>query len=289
MLRLLLLPFLLILFSSCNDASKEDDPLFYQISEADSTRCMGEILSGILEDTLQIHQIMGCIPDPNRTYNGPLHVSQFNINSRAGIKIDHKIGSDMIAELTYEFFMHNRNLTWNETERYFMDKNYYGFNFPFYNQYSPNEILKRIKDAQRQFDELKKVNGIDASFIEQEASKVAEWKVLKRAMELLNTPTVPRISLEAHVRFGLLESVKKSKYALKQIAFAFYQMRNYECLKYFNETYLSLYERAQRKKRKIDLDKLDVLELIHPSAIVADYYQAKRLLQIASPPILPLE
>ena len=49
MIRLLFIPLFALILFSCDDASKEVDPLFYQISEADSVRCMEEILDGIDE------------------------------------------------------------------------------------------------------------------------------------------------------------------------------------------------------------------------------------------------
>jgi len=54
MIRLLFIPFLAILLFSCESDSEKVDPLFYQISEADSTRCMNEILVSIVDEANQM-------------------------------------------------------------------------------------------------------------------------------------------------------------------------------------------------------------------------------------------
>ena len=48
--QLLFIPFLALFIFSCEDSSEEVDPLFYQISVEDSTRCMNEILGELTED-----------------------------------------------------------------------------------------------------------------------------------------------------------------------------------------------------------------------------------------------
>ncbi|NVK63901.1 MAG: hypothetical protein HWE22_04910 [Flavobacteriales bacterium] len=44
-------------------------------------------------------------------------------------------------------------------------------------------------------------------------------------------------------------------------------LRNIECLRYFGETYLSLYDRFQRKKRSIDKEKRQAIEIVRPIVI----------------------
>lgn len=273
MLRLLLLPFVLIIFSSCNDASKEVDPLFYKISEADSTRCMDEILSGILEDTTRMHSIHSLIYRRGIPICEPVDKLGISINSSGRVMVthhnDHHIDSNNIVEKTFMFFMCNRELTTKELISCAMDVNCPGFDFPFYNSYNIKEILRIIKETQTQLDEMKTSKGLDQEWIESLTERLKEWKALKKALEIIDAPAIPQISNSAHVRFEYQKESTKSKEVLNQIAFAFYQIRNYECLKYFNETYVSLYDRAQRKKRKIDLDKLEVLKVLHPASIYA--------------------
>ena len=261
--------------SSC-DASKEVDPLFYQISEADSTRCMDEILDEILEDTTRIHSILGHIYGPGIPFCGLVDKLRISINSSGGVMINHHIDSNNIVEKTFMFFMFNRELTTKELMLCATDVNCPGFEFPFYNSYNIKEIFRRIKETQTQLDEMKTSKGLDQEWIESLTERLKEWKALKKALEIIDAPTIPQISNSAHVRFEYQRASPKSKEVLNQIAFAFYQMRNYECLRYFNETYLSLYDRAQRKQRKIDLDKLEVLKVLHPASIYVVHKNDKK-------------
>jgi hypothetical protein len=268
-----------IVISSC-DASKEVDPLFYQISEADSTRCMDEILDDIVEDTTRIHSILGHIYRPGIPFCGLVDKLGISINSSGEVMInhhiDHHIDSNNIVEKTFMFFMCNRELTSKELMSCATDVNCPGFEFPFYDSYNKKEILRILKESHIQLDEMKTAEGLDQEWVERRAERLKEWKALKNAIEIIDAPTIPQISNSAHVRFEYQRASPKSKEVLNQIAFAFYQMRNFECLKYFNETYLSLYDRAQRKKRKIDLDKLEVLKVLHPASIYAVHRNDKK-------------
>ena len=63
---------------------------------------------------------------------------------------------------------------------------------------------------------------------------------------------------------------------LNQIAHAFYHMRNYECLRYFGETYLSLFERTHRLDKKLDHKKLKALEVLHPAKFICREWKKRR-------------
>ncbi len=253
MLRSLLLPFLLAIFLSCSDSSKEVDPLFYQISEADSTRCMDEILSGILEDTSQVHRIKREIYFPDHIVCSPIRGFRIAMNSRGQVMISKKNDCDDVAEKTFDHFIGNRNLTESEKIACATDAHNPGFELPFYDSYSLNFINDMIKSAEAELSRIKMLDGVPPKIIEEHVAALDEWKARKKAIEIIGGTALTQKSPYEHVRFEYQRASSKSKEVLNQIAFAFYQMRNYECLRYFNETYLSLYDRAQRKQRKIDL------------------------------------
>lgn len=287
MYRLLFLPFFALLFFSCDDASDEVDPLFYQISEADSARCMGEILDGILEDTTEIERIKNHVYNPHVAYCGPIEVFRIMLNSHGDLMIGNESNSSDVFGKTYQFFMYNRSLTVSETNSSVTDPSSAGFHFPFYNRYYPKEILRNIEQAQNELDEIKDIDGADPLLIEYYASKVTEWEELKKVIEIMNAPSIPQIAFTSHVRFSIIQSTPKSDEVLIDIALAFYQMRNYECMRYFKESYLSLYDRAKRRKRTIDIEKLDVLKLLHPASIyTVDLNDKNAWLGVESVPVL---
>lgn len=269
MIRLLFIPFFALFFFSCESSSREVDPLFYQISEEDSIRCMKEILDGIIEDAAENQRRAKSLYKPNIAYCGVIDVFRIMLNSRGDLMIDSEFNSKNVTEKTYRYFMCNRNLTSKETIAACSNSSHPGFEFPFYNRYKSDEIERRIKDAKYELTEVKKQEP-DREWEEYYVLKVEEWEVRKRALEMINANSLPEISFSAHVLYEYQKSSDKSMEVLKQIALAFYQMRNYECLRYFKETYLNLYDRSQRMNKKNDLDKLEALELLHPASIYCD-------------------
>ena len=283
MIRLLFIPFLVLFLFSCEGDSKEVDPLFYQISVVDSTRCMNEILGEIREQAKEnqkrqdefdgVHMIC-CLMSRDHM--------QIRINSRGELRNNCFSDSVNVEEKVFKYFMFNRTLTSRETQMGSMDSNHPGYDFPFYNKFSLEEIQHRIKETQNDADEVKSVDGVDPVLVEYYASKVDEWKLKLRSLELIGGKTLDQISPQAIVSVEYEVASEKSEEVLNQVAFAFYQMRNYECIRYFNETYISLYDRASRRKRKRDLDKLDALVALHPASIL-DHDDSK------SPPPMELQ
>jgi hypothetical protein len=284
MIRLLFVPIIALVLFSCDDSPKEIDPLFYQMSEADSVRCMDEILEEILMVDQGKQKIEDELYNSCISYCGVIDVFRIMINSSGDLMIDSELNSEDVSEKTYQYFMHNRNLTSRETASFSMDPSYSGFEYPFYNRFSLDEVEQKIKEISEETEELRKVEGVDPLLIEYYVSKVNEWKVRKSTLKLIGSESLPEVSFTAHVRFGFQEKSDKYRKVLKEIAFAFYQMRNYECLRYFGETYLNLYDRAQREKRKIDNEMLAALEVLHPGSIYCDDWSKPRPFEQTSPP-----
>jgi hypothetical protein len=163
--------------------------------------------------------------------------------------------------------MFNRNLTAAETLTASVNPRYPGFDFPFYIRYSSEEIHQKIKETQNQLNDIKSVEGIDSLLVEYYASKVDEWKVKLIPIHLLGENEFSEIVSSGKVRVNYRNTEDRPEEVLIEVAMAFYQMRNFECVRYFKENYLSLYERAQRKQRKLDVEKLEALEMLHPISI----------------------
>lgn len=272
MIRLLFIPLFALVLISCEETSKEIDPLFYQISKVDSIRCMDEILDGIIEEA-RIEQefqdsIYRLFYNPHLIICGIREVFDVGLNSAGQLMVRHDIDSVELVEETYHYFMFNRQLSSEETAKFPMDPSYEGFDAPFYNRFSLKEIERRIEDELANIHEMKNTEGTDSALIEYSYSKVEEWRSRKMAMEVLGSKELVELSSQANLRFEYQEETEQSRFVLQQIAYAFYQMRNYECLLHFDETYLSLYERYRRLGRKLDQDKLAALIVIRPAKIV---------------------
>ncbi|MCJ8289487.1 MAG: hypothetical protein HRT58_07460 [Crocinitomicaceae bacterium] len=284
MIRLLFIPFIAMLMFSCESDSKKVDPLFYQISVADSTRCMNEIFGKIRSDAQEDQRRYDYFVKKAMWGCGlwSLGGIEIEIDDAGKVMIDN-LDSLNVTECIVGYFLFNRNLTEEETAVASMDPNHPGFNFPFYNNFGLEEIQRRIKKTQNQADDIMSVDGADSVLVEYYASKVDEWKLKLIAFELLDGKTFDQISPQARVRVYHQKVSKLSKKVLNEIVLAFYQVRNYECMRYFNETYLSLYDRAQNKTRKTDLEKLDVLEMLHPAKILDNYWETQPVLQTPLP------
>ncbi|MFK7785560.1 MAG: hypothetical protein AB8B56_10610 [Crocinitomicaceae bacterium] len=272
MMRLLFIPFFAFALFSCDDASKEVDPLFYQISKADSTRCMDEILDGLIDESRRKQDfqdsIMSMVYVPHYCDLVGRDIFRIDLNSNGQLMVNHDLDSLDLVEQTYQYFMFNRSLTSAETNQFAMDPKYEGFDKPFYNRFSLEEIERRIEEELAQANQVKGVKGADPTLVHYMFSKVEEWEKRKLALELIGTDELVELSPQAALHFEYHEETEQSQLILRQIAYDYYQMRNYECLLYFGETYLSLYERHQRLRRKLDQDKLAALLNMRPARII---------------------
>jgi len=267
MIRLLLFSLVSLPFFSCEDVYTKDDELFYQLSEADSARCMEEILDGILEESIEEEQKIRDVLYEDIPYCGPKEILYISVNSIGQVMIQDEGGSTDVSEKVYHYFMFNRFLTSDETDKAAMNVNHPGFEFPLYNHVEMYEIDREIGKAKKKWLDVKNTEGVDSTFVNYFYSKVEEWQTRKNALEIIGNSMLPEISASALVQLHSHgESVKFQK-VLKEIAIAFYHIRNSECMQYFGETYLSLYERAQRKKKELDFDKLRTLQVLSPGRI----------------------
>ena len=268
MIRLLFIPFFVLICCSCESDSKEENPLFYQMSEADSVRCMDEILGEIINTSIENQKLSAKFYNPNIITCGISDVFRVNVNSRGKVMVGFKVDSNNISEKVYDYFMFNRNLSSDETTAASIDTKYEGFDRPFYNRFGVEEVERKIEETQKQLEEIEDVEGADPVLVDYYASKVENWRRMLRSIELIGQNELSQVSPQAHVSFGFQKSSEKSEELFKQISLAFYYMRNYESMRYFTESYITLYDRSQRRKRQIDIEKLDVLELMYPSRII---------------------
>ena len=272
---------------SCESDSKEVDALFYQMSADDSAMCMNEILDGIQKEALewQIGREMAlseitwpiCFPPDN---------FRIMINSSGSIMLELKESRE-VTEKVFEFFIFNRNL--KNAEVASMDVNHAGFHFPFYHLSTYKEIERMISENKKQLQEMKSDTS-SHHWKQLLQEDVAHLELELKALKLLGVNSLPQLPRGTNVKLSYQKEGKLLEDVKNQIALAFYHLRNYECLRYFDETYLNLYERAQRKNRELDFDKLQTLEILHQATIIInnqDFRQKHGLVyKEAEPPVL---
>jgi hypothetical protein len=258
---LLFIPLLATIIFSCEESSKQVDPLFYQISVADSARCMNEILDGIRFEGKENQRFIDDLFIPGIPYCGTLDKFYIGINSSGRLMINMQLDSDDVIGKVFEYFIFNRNLTAKEVYKASVDQNHPGFNFPFYNKFNLKDIQRNKDSYQRDVEDLDKTDSDYLELLRRKELKVIDCNEMIRALELIDEKFFPQLGT-AHVVFDYPRQSEKSEEILNDVALAFYHLRNFECIRYFNETYLSLFDRAQRLNRKIDLEKLTVLEII---------------------------
>ncbi len=269
MLRLLFfLPLIFFLFS-CEAVYSEGDELFYQISEADSTRCMEEILDEIWEEGEDNLYRLYHIYESDVPYCGIKNVISVMINRSEQIMARCYILSNEteVSSVIYEYFMFNRNLTSSEMYQLSMNPNYEGFERLFYSTFSDREMERQLKSNREELHGLLTNNQSDTSaihrmrkYVADSERKLSAQKLIEERLRLYATP--------AHIRFSYSSEGEKWKTVKRKIELAYYQMRNYECMRYFGETYLHLYERSQRKGKDLDKQKLEALKTMHPAIII---------------------
>lgn len=268
MIRLLLIPFVSLLFASCEDVYTSNDELFYRISKADSSRCMDEILEGIWMEGKQNVRKIDYMFDSVIPYCGPREAVDVSLNGSGQVMVRERFVTtgNMVCSEVFRYFMFNRNLSSEESYKRSMDLSYPGFEFTFYSFYSEKEIEGMLESLKKEQQELI-VNPLrDTIELRRVKDRIIDFESRLCAQRLIGRP-LAFPSSGAHVRFSYPSSLKKSEVVKREIELAYYQMRNYECMRYFGETYLSLYDRFQRKNRSIDKEKLEAIEVLRPNVI----------------------
>lgn len=267
MIRLLFIPFLTLLCFSCEHVLDKDDSLFHQISSADSVRCTNEILDELRQESKSYEKLLDeymwetCV-DWDRLSLEVLDIKIDSVNQMSSSLPKEESG---IQETVLEFFYHFRNqpVEISKSYRYSSDlKNYLAYRF--FNQKS----LKALKSKREEtYQSDRSYENADPLLIEYYKSQVAEVESYLDLSNVLRADSIALFSEHARVQIDADGSPEKYQEIFEQVLLGYYQVRNYECLRYFGESYLSLYERSKRSKRKVDVEKLEALKIYRPVRI----------------------
>lgn len=258
------LTILSLFFVKCGNEVEEKSPLFYQISKADSLKYMKQILDEISNNENERQRLIdywyNSSPPPCDTKPS----LQIVLQKGHQPKMNFEFRTEGISSIIYEYYMYNRNLTEKKKYEFQMDVSYEGFDFPFYDHLQKEEIIKKKGWAIEELDAIKRAEGADSVLIEHYASIVKEWQLLEKALIVIGDEEIIQMWDGAHICLEFDEEFDERENVLNQIALGYYQIRNYECMRYFGETYLSLFERFKRTERAADFDKLNALNVLHP-------------------------
>lgn len=260
-----LIHFLALFLFSCESDSKKVDPLFYQMSTLDSTKYMGKLFERMRRDASKFEEerVLSLEEVPIVPCCG-CHTEILNIyqDSMGKIKNHHGIKKVNNSDVVVDFFMRNRN------ERYYLREDgmneVWDFNFPRYSLYSKEELEAKLNDQIQEYKEVKIVPNVDAKLLEYYES---EYHKTENWLEILRILKTGKLYLNSDVLFievNCPNSKNVTKEIIDEVLDGYYRIRNYECIRYFGETYLSLFHRTFSRKRKVDKDKLDALESFRP-------------------------
>lgn len=283
MIRIYLIAILASICLSCDNSAKRVDPLFYQMTEIDSVKYFQKLHELMIREAfnyqseeLAYRRESICWMPPSRGKGELLTI----INLEAGLDSIQNVGLPRsISESFVNIYLKNRNVNYLDLSD--SDKKTH---YPFYNASTPSDWKKNMEESKRELEEMKETPSADPALIEYFEQRFLSNQRGYRLIKILETDTIYTISPLFRIEIDCPDSPSEYDRILKSSVKGYYLIRNYECMRYFGETYLSLFERRYRLKRKIDRDKLEVLEFLHPIRII-DYKHTLRA--IAQPIQIP--
>lgn len=252
---------------SCESNSNEVDPLFYQMSSADSTKYSNQLHENLKQEVLDYQKEQMKIRSSGMCHMPPPYndgdILSIELTGKSEYLLEGKKSRKSLSSVVFDFFMKNRNLTTD----IFLISDTEVLKSPLYNVLTVNCLRLDVERKQQELEGVKNMKGADPVLIEYYASKVNFSKKRLELLKLFKTDSVAFINELTFIEIKRADSESEYNLALDEVIDGFFHLRNYECLRYFGESYVSLFGRAQTLKRKTDLDKLAGLKMLHPIQI----------------------
>ena len=265
--RIFLISHLAILFFSCEADSKEIDPLFYQMSSEDSLKYSKE-LHDVLKlemldyenEQLKISNSGMCNDVPPYRDCDILSIELTNIGTHI---VEGKRDTNSLSSVVFDFFIKNRN----RTDNFFLISDTEVLRFPLYNKLTINSLKSSFWDKKQQLTEIENNEFADPLLIEYCRGLLSVAKERYELLKIFKADSLAFIPEMSFIEIENRDSESAYNEALDEVIDGYSHLRNYECLRYFGESYLSLFARAQKRQRQMDLDKLAGLKLFRPIRI----------------------
>ncbi|PHR28406.1 MAG: hypothetical protein COA38_12150, partial [Fluviicola sp.] len=194
MIRLLFIPFLVILMFSCENDSKEVDHLFYQMSSADSAKYSNQLHQIMKQEALDYQEEQIKIRNssmcnmPSPYYDGD--ILSIELITESEYLIEGKKNRKLLSIAVFDFFMKNRNLTTNIS--LISDTDF--FKYPMYRVLTVNYLMSDIERKEQELADIKNMKGADSVLIDYYAAKVNSTKSRLDLLELFKTGTLAFVS-----------------------------------------------------------------------------------------------
>jgi biopolymer transport protein ExbD len=203
------------------------------------------------------------IPKPIKTDVPPPPVSERNVlaiksNNQNQILIrDEIVDMEMISDKVLKFFQANE-------KRNIVD------DFPFYSRVTASDIQGRIKDIEKQIEELEKV-GSPKEFVDVKHQELDAWLLKKNALALYKGTALPEIDFQANIRIEVASTTQYEVFSKihSEIEEALFELRDKEAKRIFGTSYAVLKRKNGLDASGLDeKDKLDLLDLLYPARII---------------------
>ncbi|MBL1278640.1 MAG: hypothetical protein COA33_000065 [Fluviicola sp.] len=250
--------FLGLLLIGCNSKESSnnlnDESAF--LSEADSIAVLNDLIEEMKEEnytnlTSFNFPNYGCMP---------MLIEKRDIFS---------IQQDLKGEIIINGLLDSKSIT-NEIVTYFSanrEKNDVANNYPMYSRISRKEIIHLTKEAIEEAKKVKNTPGALEDIIDFKERQVEEWMKKLRAIKVLQIDKLPEPSVQAHITIEYQDTLK-GEHLIDSVLVGFFLLRDYASKKYFNESYLTIFQRNRKNETLLDTERLKALSILYPLTIL---------------------
>jgi len=179
------------------------------------------------------------------------NILEITTDSTGNLWINSTLDNDGVFNSTILFYSVNR------------EKNV-DYNYPYFSRITKKEIKKNLFDAKEVLIEVQNVENIFVDIITFKEHVVNEWNKKWRAITVLRKNTLIEPSNIAYI--SLEQDTPYNPKINSSVYTAYYQLRNELCIKYFNESYFTIFKRNVLKPNLIDNERLTALTYLQPIA-----------------------
>ena len=184
---------------------------------------------------------------------------------------------DDLSHKIIRYYRMNVKLNGQQSRNNMANRQYKGFNFPFYSNRSKKELQKYLEQAQKDCLSTCQMKGVMPEVINIKFKALATWVEMYKISQL-SIGDLKEVHFQSQIQLRRKDEWPENMVVkvYKEINEAFNTLRNKESKKLFGESYQSI---ANRKSIFLnDINKLRLLETLFPKRIDDDPYEYPELL-----------
>jgi hypothetical protein len=254
----ILLPFsILLFFASCssNDNSVTAQRQRKLLAAADSMQIMTELIK-----ELKMEMYDGYMPITKdsslaaQLYCGFRPEIRIRINKTNQLIIGNDLAMDWskVSNLTVEFYSANL-----EKRNSFND-------FPYYSVRSKKKIFQEITDNESNL----LIPDIDSALYEFFQEEIDRCKTELTTLTSINKDTLFTAQEGARITLEYFPEIDNQASIVDSVLVGFYILRDQSSKRYFNESYVDIYDRYIFTHMRNDREKLQALKVLHPMNVI---------------------